>query len=121
MHIGSGPGVLGVSGMQVQPFLPARKVAIVPSALGSTIAASWVIEAGPADIALSMGSLLLVPLAAAVLFAAAEFAALSLLLQPARIMQPATATNATPTNILLLEQIMLPSIKRQATPLYYNM
>jgi hypothetical protein len=121
MHIGSGPGVAGLSGMQVQPFLPARKVAIVPSAFGSTIAASWAIEAGAADIALSTGSLLLAALAVAVLFAAAEFAVLSVLLQAARTMQPAPATNATPTNILLLEHFMLASIKRPETPPYYKL
>src|SRR4051812_3033221 len=57
MHIGSGPGVVGLSGMQVQPFLPWRRVLIEPSACASMIVASFETEAGAAAIALSIGSL----------------------------------------------------------------
>jgi hypothetical protein len=32
MHIGSGPGVAGLSGMQENPFFPSRKVRILPFA-----------------------------------------------------------------------------------------
>src|SRR6476660_5016479 len=56
MHIGSGPGVSGASGMQVQPFLPWRTVVILPSAPTVTIDASWAIDAGAADSALATGS-----------------------------------------------------------------
>src|ERR1043165_8351606 len=56
MHIGSGPGVVGLSGMQVQPFLPSRRVFIAPSGCASTIVASPETEAGAAAIALSIGS-----------------------------------------------------------------
>src|SRR3954454_22313017 len=56
MHIGSGPGVVGLSGMQVQPFLPWRSVFIDPSACASTMAASRETEGGGAAIALSIGS-----------------------------------------------------------------
>ena len=52
-HIGSGPGVVGLSGMQVQPLLPLRKVFIVPSALAWTIVALPEIDAGAADRALA--------------------------------------------------------------------
>src|SRR4051794_20344433 len=56
MHIGSGPGVVGLSGMQVQPFLPWRKVFTEPSACASTMVVSFEMEAGAAAIALSIGS-----------------------------------------------------------------
>src|SRR5713226_8108047 len=39
MHIGSGPGVDGLSGMQVKPFVPLRTVRMVPSAFIATIVA----------------------------------------------------------------------------------
>src|SRR5215212_9521977 len=57
-HIGSGPGVSGASGMQVQPFLPARTWFILPSAPTVTTAASCASDAGAADSALATGSLL---------------------------------------------------------------
>src|SRR5436190_13051856 len=57
MHIGSAPGVLGLSGMQVQPFLPLRRTFIVPSGWAATIVASLAIAAGAATMALSIGSL----------------------------------------------------------------
>src|SRR3954467_7554890 len=56
MHIGSGPGVVGLSGMQVQPLWPSRRVFIEPSACAWTMAASLEREAGAAAIALSIGS-----------------------------------------------------------------
>jgi 1-acyl-sn-glycerol-3-phosphate acyltransferase len=52
-HIGSGPGVAGLSGMQVKPFVPWRKVRIVPSAPGTTIVACFAMSAGAARIALA--------------------------------------------------------------------
>src|SRR6185369_6736167 len=57
MHIGSGPGVTGLSPMQVQPFLPSRMTFIAPLASMVAIAASWAIAAGAADSALATGSL----------------------------------------------------------------
>src|SRR5258707_6167549 len=56
MHIGSGPGVSGASGMQVQPFLPWRRVVALPPASIVTIEASWAIDAGAADSALAIRS-----------------------------------------------------------------
>src|SRR3546814_221331 len=57
MHIGSLPGVLGLSGMQVQPFLPSRSTLIVPSGLAATMTAPSAIVAGAAAMALATGSL----------------------------------------------------------------
>src|SRR5690349_16431704 len=56
MHIGSGPGVAGLSGIQVKPLLPARSIFIVPSSLATTMAAFSATAAGAADIALLIGS-----------------------------------------------------------------
>src|SRR5438270_5071444 len=56
-HIGCVPGVLGSSGMQVQPFLPARTCFIAPLASATIIAALSAIAAGAADSALATGSL----------------------------------------------------------------
>src|SRR2546421_11327337 len=46
MHIGSGPGVVGLSGMHVQPFVPARIVRILPSAPISMIVAFFAMDIG---------------------------------------------------------------------------
>ena len=51
-HIGSGPGVVGLSGMQVQPLLPLRRTFELPLASMTTIDALWAIDAGAADSAL---------------------------------------------------------------------
>src|SRR5690348_17924935 len=67
MHMGSGPGVAGLSGMQVQPLLPLRSTFELPFASTVTIDALWAIDEGAADSALWTGSLG----AAALLFAAA--------------------------------------------------
>src|SRR5215469_10129414 len=56
MHIGSGPGVAGLSGMQVKLFVPLRKVRIFPSAPMATIVACFPTLAGAADSALAMSS-----------------------------------------------------------------
>src|SRR5687768_14771873 len=56
MHIGSGPGVAGLSGMQVKPLLPLRRVFIVPSGLAATIVAFLATASGAADIALVIRS-----------------------------------------------------------------
>src|ERR1051326_7800307 len=53
-HIGSGPGVAGLSGMQVQPFVPGRSVRILPSAVMLTMVAPSPMPAGAALIALAM-------------------------------------------------------------------
>src|ERR1700680_1281780 len=52
IHIGSGPGVAGLSGMQVNPFVPSRNVRIVPSAFIATIVAAALTFFGAACIAL---------------------------------------------------------------------
>src|SRR5688500_743760 len=57
MHIGSGPGVTGLSGMQVQPLDPSRRVFIAPSAPAWTMAALPEMESGAAAMALWTGSL----------------------------------------------------------------
>src|SRR6202035_838802 len=56
MHIGSGPGVAGLSGMQVKPFVPLRSVRIFPSASIATIVAFLPTAAGAALIALLISS-----------------------------------------------------------------
>src|SRR5436853_6611029 len=57
MHIGSGPGVAGLSGMQVNPLVPLRSVRILPSASIAMMVASFATLAGAAFIALAMSSL----------------------------------------------------------------
>src|SRR5437660_10666735 len=56
MHIGSGPGVAGLSGMQVKPFVPLRTVRMVPSASMATTVAPFATLGGAAFIALAMSS-----------------------------------------------------------------
>ncbi len=53
-HIGSGPGVAGLSGMHVNPFVPLRRVRILPSASIVTIVAAFPTFAGAADVALAI-------------------------------------------------------------------
>src|SRR5690348_3599247 len=55
-HMGSGPGVAGSSGMQVQPLVPCFKVRILPSAAMTTTVASRAMDGGAADWALAMSS-----------------------------------------------------------------
>src|SRR5437763_11553560 len=57
-HIGSGPGVSGASGMQVQPLVPLRTVVIAPLASTVTTEALCASAAGAAASALATGSLL---------------------------------------------------------------
>jgi len=64
MHIGSGPGVCGLSGMQVKPLVPLRSVVMVPSALARAIVAWAATLTGAALIALRMGSIFTGPLRA---------------------------------------------------------
>jgi hypothetical protein len=52
MHIGSGPGVVGLSGKHVNPLLPWRKVRIVPSLSMVTIVADALTLPGAAFMAL---------------------------------------------------------------------
>src|ERR1700736_1649223 len=56
MHIGSGPGVAALSGIQVKPFVPLRSVRILPSASIATIVAFLLTAAGAALIALLINS-----------------------------------------------------------------
>src|SRR5918994_4273359 len=51
-HIGSGPGVAGLSAIQVKLLVPLRTVRILPSAEASTTVAPLPIADGAADIAL---------------------------------------------------------------------
>src|SRR3954467_12228124 len=55
-HIGSGPGVVGASGMHVQPLLPLRMTVMLPLASAVTIDALCASDAGAADSALATGS-----------------------------------------------------------------
>src|SRR3954468_6467997 len=55
-HIGSGPGVSGASGMQVQPLVPLRSSVMAPFASTVTTDALWAIAPGAADSALVTGS-----------------------------------------------------------------
>src|SRR5688500_11247924 len=68
MHIGSGPGVTGLSGMHVQPFDTSRRVFIAPSAPAWTMVALPEMDSGPDAIALLTGSLWSTSAAAAVSF-----------------------------------------------------
>src|SRR5690349_7439778 len=75
MHIGSGPGVAGLSGMQVKPFLPSRSMRILPSASITTMLAPCDTLAGAADIALLIMALSDGPFFASLASAAQAFAA----------------------------------------------
>src|ERR1700730_10578224 len=55
-HIGSGPGVLGLSAMHVNWLLPFRPIRIFPSDPTSMIVAPFPIASGAADMALLMSS-----------------------------------------------------------------
>src|SRR5260370_42087581 len=55
-HIGSGPGVLGLSAMHVNWLLPWRTTRIFPSLLTSMIVAPLPIASGAADMALFITS-----------------------------------------------------------------
>src|SRR3990172_3921987 len=57
MHMGSGPGVAGLSGMQLKPFVPWRSVRILPSASMATMVAPFATLLGAADIALAISCL----------------------------------------------------------------
>src|ERR1700752_304198 len=54
MHIGSGPGVAGLSGMQVNLLVPLRTVRILPPSSMPTIVACLPTLGGAADSALAM-------------------------------------------------------------------
>src|SRR3954467_6181033 len=56
MHIGSGPGVAGLSAMQVKPPRPRRTMRIVPSGRIATIVAARETDAGAAAIALAISA-----------------------------------------------------------------
>src|SRR5450631_2273743 len=55
-HMGSGPGVSGLSGMQVKPLVPLRSVRIAPLSPGATMAAFSATFFGAAFIALAINS-----------------------------------------------------------------
>src|SRR6266513_2591556 len=55
-HIGSGPGVSGLSGMHVKPSLPLRSVRIPPFGSGATMVASSATFLGAAFMALAISS-----------------------------------------------------------------
>src|SRR5690348_4210510 len=69
MHIGSGPGVCGLSGMQVNPLLPLRNVRIWWLASMATMVASLATFAGAACMALAMSEASLGAFAAVAVFA----------------------------------------------------
>src|SRR5215475_9966323 len=54
MHIGSGPGVAGLSGMQVKLLVPLRRVRIFPGESMATIVACLPTLGGAADSALAI-------------------------------------------------------------------
>ncbi|MNP64426.1 hypothetical protein D3C76_1599200 [compost metagenome] len=54
MHMGSGPGVAGLSGMQVKPLPPSRRVRILPSAPMATMVAPAPTLTGAAAMALAI-------------------------------------------------------------------
>src|SRR5262249_62321343 len=56
MHIGSGPGVFGASGMQVKPLVPLRRMRVLPSASIAMMVACFATLGGAADSALAMSS-----------------------------------------------------------------
>src|SRR5260221_4853956 len=53
-HMGSGFGVPGLSGRHTQPFVPARRVIIFPSAPMSAMVAFALMDAGAALVALAI-------------------------------------------------------------------
>src|SRR5208282_3473592 len=55
-HIGSGPGVSGLSGMHVKPFVPLRRVRIPPFGSGATTVAFSATFLGAAFMALAINS-----------------------------------------------------------------
>src|SRR5882724_13380847 len=55
-HIGSGPGVSGLSGIQVKPLDPLRSVRMPPFGSGATMVASSATFFGAAFMALAMSS-----------------------------------------------------------------
>src|SRR4051794_31809681 len=94
-HIGSGPGVVGLSGMQVQPLLPLRMTVMVPLASAVTIEASCASDAGAADSALATGSLEAVD-ADPPVFVAAALSVIAALLQLASARAAAPAVSRMP-------------------------
>jgi hypothetical protein len=109
MHIGSGPGVAGASGMQVQPLVPWRSVFIAPFASTVTTEAACAIAAGAAVSALAIGSFEL-GAAAAVVFAALFDGAGALL-------QAVTARAAVPatSRMLSFDNVISPSLQTGRT------
>src|SRR5689334_21736631 len=106
VHIGSGPGVAGLSGRQVKPFVPARSSFIDPSAPMSMIAALLPTASGAALMALwilpasSVGAAAGCAVSAVSVFAVSPAAGLvvSLPLHAAALI--IRTPNATPANIL---------------------
>src|SRR5437762_13648320 len=74
MHIGSGPGVAGLSGMQAKLLVPLRTVRILPPSSMATIVACLPTLGGAADSALAMSCASVGPGLAAAGFAGASAA-----------------------------------------------
>src|SRR5215217_8464862 len=64
-HIGSGPGEFGLSGRQVKPLLPRRRMRMLPSASIVTIAAAAATASGAAAMALLIMSSSVIAIGAA--------------------------------------------------------
>jgi len=64
-HIGSGPGEFGLSGRQVKPLLPRRRMHMFPSASRATIAAAAATASGAAAMALLIMSSSVIAIGAA--------------------------------------------------------
>src|SRR5262245_49800166 len=75
MHIGSGPGVVGLSGMQVKPFSPLRSVRMAPAASMAITVAPLPTASGAAFMALATSASSEGPAGLAGAAAAAGFAA----------------------------------------------
>src|SRR5216684_5236982 len=99
IHMGSGPGVAGLSGIQVNPLVPLRSVRILPSASIATMVAFLATLAGAALMALLTRSASL----GAVFFSSAFATRLS-----------ASAAQATPPAITLLFIRFLPGKNQSA-------
>src|SRR5690348_4066807 len=97
MHIGSGPGVAGESGMQVQPLRPSRKVRILPSVPTATMVASFATAAGAARWALAINWASLGALVFAAVVCAVAAMANARAMTPYRPIEPVVFISASGT------------------------
>src|SRR5437879_5851951 len=105
MHIGSGPGVAGLSGMQVKLLVPLRTVRILPPSSMTTIVACLPTLGGAADSALAMSSASVGPGLAAVALSAGfagASAAGAAQLHAARAAPTSNRIDRTATRIVIL-------------------